>query len=530
MFNRNQILLFWAKSAPYHPLLYHSIDAGAMTRSILSHPSFSYLRKTFDSCFTPTNQLNTSDLIDLVSYFASLHDFGKLSDKFQGKRDAMIEFLADYNIEILRSTEPFRHEVLSSSILSNDMGLRNVLPSDLFPSFLWMIRSHHSKDITEENEYSAESMRWAEVRSVFKEYLEAQFLHGIDRNQFRGIRVSNFAALSTILLGTLILADWLVSNPQVYDYETLAANCEELYNNDPEFYGQNLTELLNVYKNNAINHAEQVLNSMGFGGSIIFPTPLDYVSLFHNEIFRTLRPIQEQISTLSSTIQRPGLTLIEAPMGEGKTEAAIYEAVSYIQKLGLNGFYFALPTAATSNQMFSRIKKCLEALESNFPPNLRLVHSTALLLDDVGTNISAEMDAGDRKQQQILESWFHPNRRGILAPYCVGTVDQVMKAVMKGKFSILRLFGLMNKVLIIDEIHSYDTYMMESIEMLVKWCAMLKIPIILLSATLPEARKNHLFQQFSEYSNPNFSNHEFTAPQLQFSQRRAYPLITHYDP
>ena len=49
--------------------------------------------------------------------------------------------------------------------------------------------------------------------------------------------------------------------------------------------------------------------------------------------------------------KRHRLILIEAPMGEGKTEAGMYCAVQMLRKWNKDGFYVALPTAATSNQM-----------------------------------------------------------------------------------------------------------------------------------------------------------------------------------
>lgn len=47
---------------------------------------------------------------------------------------------------------------------------------------------------------------------------------------------------------------------------------------------------------------------------------------------------------------------LTAPMGEGKTEAALYAAEVMDRAAGRPGLYVALPTMATTDQMYSRVK------------------------------------------------------------------------------------------------------------------------------------------------------------------------------
>ncbi|MBK7600229.1 MAG: hypothetical protein IPJ07_17595, partial [Acidobacteria bacterium] len=51
------------------------------------------------------------------------------------------------------------------------------------------------------------------------------------------------------------------------------------------------------------------------------------------------------------SLTEPGIVVVEAPMGEGKTETAMYLADHWNATLKQRGVYFALPTQATSNQM-----------------------------------------------------------------------------------------------------------------------------------------------------------------------------------
>ena len=47
---------------------------------------------------------------------------------------------------------------------------------------------------------------------------------------------------------------------------------------------------------------------------------------------------------IASSLDTPGICVIEAPMGEGKTEAAMYLADRWGICLRQRGIYFALPT------------------------------------------------------------------------------------------------------------------------------------------------------------------------------------------
>lgn len=176
------------------------------------------------------------------------------------------------------------------------------------------------------------------------------------------------------------------------------------------------------------------------------------------------------------------LTIIEAPMGEGKTEAALYLAGRICRAYNKRGIYLALPTAATSNQMVGRVRSLLSDHGSG---NVRLLHSMAWLVDDA--YVSA--NAFDIEDGQQASDWTKPLRRGMLSENAVGTVDQAMASVLRLKYGMLRLLGLAGKVLIIDEIHAYDIYMSTIIARLLEWCRMMKIPVILLSATMQDRQK-----------------------------------------
>ncbi|MEW6230021.1 MAG: CRISPR-associated helicase Cas3', partial [Bacillota bacterium] len=97
----------------------------------------------------------------------------------------------------------------------------------------------------------------------------------------------------------------------------------------------------------------------------------------------------------------------------------------------------------------------------------------------------------------VAEEWFTPKKRALLAPFGVGTVDQALLSVMRVKHGFVRLFGLGGKAVIVDEVHAYDTYTSTLLERLLAWLGAMGSPVILMSATLPAARRQALVKAYA---------------------------------
>lgn len=72
----------------------------------------------------------------------------------------------------------------------------------------------------------------------------------------------------------------------------------------------------------------------------------------------------------------------------------------------------------------------------------------------------------------------------VLIEFACGTVDQLMAAGEALKAGDMRFLALSNKILIIDEFHAYDAYMLEILAVVLKWMKALHVPVIILSATM----------------------------------------------
>ncbi|WP_309437169.1 hypothetical protein, partial [Bacillus paralicheniformis] len=60
-------------------------------------------------------------------------------------------------------------------------------------------------------------------------------------------------------------------------------------------------------------------------------------------------------------------------------------------------------------------------------------------------------------QDGYVREWFIRSK-SLLVALGVGTVDQLLKAVIRSRHGFVRLAGLSGKVVVLDEIHAYDTY------------------------------------------------------------------------
>ncbi len=195
------------------------------------------------------------------------------------------------------------------------------------------------------------------------------------------------------------------------------------------------------------------------------------------------RTIQQQ---LIDSCNQPGVYVLEAPMGIGKTEAALYAAYLLMAAQQATGLYFALPTQLTSDKIHERVTQCLQKILIPDSPHQKalLLHGNAWLKQ---TELGVEGDPNG--------SWFESGKRGILAPFAVGTIDQALMAVMNVKHGFVRAFGLAGKVVILDEVHSYDAYTGTLLDELVKALQGLQCTVIILSATLTQERRGKLLAQ-----------------------------------
>ena len=451
--------ILWAKPTPAKSLWHHMLDTGLCAAQLADEPRFMGSVQRTAELFA----LSTPDAKALIAYLCASHDgYGKASPAFQKKDTSLAApFVEAGMISMLDKARQFRHERYGADCYEACAENFHIppLPARLFAS---VIRMHHQGRDGHGDAPKRGKERWQALGDELHRAIIEVFRPPLDR--LSGCAHCGAAVMT--LLPMVVLADWIASSEP---FSRLDETLEDT-----------------AYIAASAETARQAIRRYGLISPQPFPQIKEYRQLWPGLSEAALRPVQAAV--LHYADPAAGLTIIEAPTGEGKSETGGFQAARGCALRGKQGIYFALPTAATSNQMFGRINNMLSALHLG---GARLMHGMAWLAgkDDGQANAALE-------DRQDVCDWLRPLRRAMLAENAVGTVDQAMMAAMPIRYGCLRMLGLMGKVLVIDEIHAYDAYMSEIIERLLEWCHALRIPVVLLSATLTTQKRKRLVEAY----------------------------------
>lgn len=327
-----------------------------------------------------------------------------------------------------------------------------------------------------------------------------------------------------LLTAVVILSDWIASSSELFPYISVG--------------------VAGVAGSASRRSADERLNAAWQGLSLPAPwAPAEpegtaaelFAARFDLPADASIRPVQAEAVRIARQMDPAGLLIIEAPMGEGKTEAALAAAEILAARTGAGGCLIALPTRATSDAMFTRLLSWLDHLPQDGSHSVFLAHAKAALHADWAgllrkgkrTIAAVEPDgpqsvsrpgAKARAAPSGLQAhqWLRGRKKGLLASFSVGTIDQVLFASLKSRHLALRHLALAGKVVVIDEVHAYDAYMNVYLERVLEWLAAYRVPVVLLSATLPAARRRALAEAYAGGATPGVDALPHTA----------YPVIT----
>ncbi|MFH8410747.1 CRISPR-associated helicase Cas3' [Streptomyces sp. NPDC018019] len=278
--------------------------------------------------------------------------------------------------------------------------------------------------------------------------------------------------------GVVTLADWLASNEDLFAYEGA---------------------LPDGYLTTSAQRVERAGEVMGVRAAWT-PDPRSprtgAAALYRSRFgIGTARAVQEAAYDLACSVTGPGLFVIEAPMGEGKTEAALAAAEVLAARLGANGVFFGLPTQATANQMFGRILEWLKGQGAD--TTVALAHGKAARQQDYRALLHRAVGVDECGAGVVASQWITGRFRSLLAPVVVATVDQLLLAGLASRYVSVRMLGLAGKVVVLDEVHAYDAYMSGLLHGVLAWLGALGVPVVLLSATLPAGQRRELAQAYA---------------------------------
>ncbi|MGL5864765.1 MAG: CRISPR-associated helicase Cas3' [Dermatophilaceae bacterium] len=467
--------VFWGKSdaggAP-HSLIGHLLDTTAVAE--LVHDDFlaPSARQSLDAGVPGRGR-------DLLRVLAGWHDVGKACPKFQGMVPDLAKTVVTAGLPITPSSKRWHHTQAGAFALTRY--LRAHGRDDL----LWLVpivEGHHGRFgpwVAKCEIGHGLDWRWDSARvGLFDRVLDEL---GVDRDALTGPPPSKGVQIA--LAGLVSMSDWIASSSE----------CPGIGLRDLD-----LTE--------ARQRAERAWRRLGLTGGWPPSVLRDDEQVFAARMGVEPRPLQALAVQMARTVTEPCLMIVEAPMGEGKTEAAFAATEVLARRLGADGYVFAMPTQGTTDAMYERVCRWARSVDPASVVSLR--HGKAMANESFRTSIAdeavAEVDHDDVDEYGMqAESiplqenagpvqWLLGRHRALLSSGVVGTVDQVLYAGTRTKYVALRHAGLLGKVLIIDEVHSYDVYMEQFLTTVLRWCADAGVPVILMSATLAPALRSRL--------------------------------------
>ena len=326
-----------------------------------------------------------------------------------------------------------------------------------------------------------------------------------------------------LLSGLLIMADWIASNEEYFPLFSLQ--------NEVDHELDDATVNQEDRKKEETQISERVesawlkwTQNQTWEAKQLFEAKQSYQNSFH---FMP-RDFQEKVFIEIAGAEDIGLVILEAPMGCGKTEAALMTAEQLAGKQQCAGVFFGLPTQASSNGIFPRVESWVDSLgqENQEKLSLRLSHGKAALNEEfqsLSRNCSEGIDPdGEKTKYVYVNEWFSGRKKAMLDDFIVGTVDHLLLMALKQKHLMLRHLGFSKKVVIIDEVHAYDAYMGQYLYMVLQWLGAYKVPTIILSATLPIERRKDLMKYYLKGRGIK----EKDIGNFDFLKAESYPLLT----
>lgn len=482
----SSVLAAKADNDKWLPLSQHLEDTGNVMRKLMEQyvaPSVYEATGLEFDCFRR-----------VALFVAYVHDIGKATSAFQKKMcDALPGYRAiikeqGFDVKTSGVEERSPHALAGAAILNRFFGIDE--------SICEVVASHHGKPLDNgkdsnfryqlgmlrDNYYSEENFvvykeSWTDIIDKAKSIADVDDIQEIPTKA------------QILLTGLLTMADWI-------------ASCGDFF------------PLLEIYEKNV--SCDRTSNGMAalalqpyhdFNLASMSPT------LFEKRFGFLPNEMQKIVLDISNKTITPGIMIIEAPMGLGKTEAALAAAELESCAAGTGGVFFGLPTRGTADAMFDRVKGWAELISNDNPSSITLAHSSAGFNDSY-TSLRTKIYDENRGGISV-NSWMVGRYKKLLPDFAVGTVDQAFFTVLKRKFFMLLHLGISGKTVIIDEVHSYDDYMTEYMKSMLSWLGAYRVPVILLSATLTKEKRKELICSYVGEQDDDWTD--------------AYPAITWTD-
>ncbi|MEU6523228.1 CRISPR-associated helicase Cas3' [Streptomyces sp. NPDC046924] len=539
------VLTVWAKhdwdSEGWLPLWRHMEDSAAVAGRLWDEWLPVGVRKLVADAL-PGGE---ADARRLAVWLAGVHDLGKATPAFACQVESLAQTMRDHGLEMRsqaamggdRRLAP--HGLAGQLLLAEWLEERHGWPARQTGQFAVALGGHHGVP-PEHGQINGldshpELLRtpgpsralWRRVQEELLEACAEEF--GVRERLSDWQTVKLPQPVQVLLTALVIVSDWIASNPDLFPY----------------------------FPQDVPRTSEERIAAAWRGLNLPGPWRPEEPAGDTQELFASrfallpgakVRPVQEAAVEMARTMDEPGLMVIEAPMGEGKTEAALAAAEILAARSGAGGVFFALPTMATGSAMFPRLLDWLERLpaEEGARHSVLLAHSKAALNEDfadlmrssgrvAAVDVDAPQAAATRRPSDgtratapaelVAHAWLRGRKKAMLSSFVAGTIDQLLFAGLKSRHLALRHLAVAGKVVVIDEAHAYDTYMSVYLDRVLSWLGAYRVPVVVLSATLPSGRRRELAEAYA-----GRATGDAAAAFDAVAEAGGYPLLTAVTP
>lgn len=204
---------------------------------------------------------------------------------------------------------------------------------------------------------------------------------------------------------------------------------------------------------------------------------------FEPFIYTFPHPKPRGVQNVIKDIQDLSFAILRAPTGAGKTDACLLWAKHQIDSSRADRLVIAMPTRFTANSLAISVAESLGSTG--------LYHSTSYYQLTKNQILTEEKKRFISKEQELA--------RLLCTPITVTTIDHLCMCLTGTREEHhTTFFNLANSCLVIDEADFYDSFTQENIIVLLSALRILKVPVLLMSATIPDA----LISVYEKSGNP----------------------------
>lgn len=463
--------------------------------------------------------------VGLASFLAMVHDVGKASPAFEVQCDYLCDRVRERGLRVDaqffachgQERAKYRHELVGYQSVCQWFSRRGYRTDEgsMANGIAYIIGSHHGTCVTGnkkrllgkvEAKHYLGGQEWEDVRQDIIDWAAEETDFETTLRLLNGYPLR--CRTQILLTSIVIIADWIASDGWLFPLNSSEID-EQCF--DSCVRARRAWRQLNLPRPWQVSLKE---------------TPVDELFADRFDIPGAhLRPVQAEAVRLAQTMPSPGLMIIEANMGEGKTEAALLAAEVLAGRFGCGGVYYALPTQTTANAMFHRAlgwigrlpapeqgtlgsvflshgkreqnEEYFNLTERALDVDASMMRNDEYIVDDEDQPSGGAASNGfEPSVEAVVNSWLSGRKRGNLADFVLGTIDQVLMMSLQCKHVVLRHLAFAGKVVILDEVHSNTAYMNVYLETTLSWLGAYGTPVIMLSATLPQARREAFLEAY----------------------------------